>query len=313
MIIKVADDKSSDLATLKSLLNHPSADGIKRKQIEQEIYNIQAGICNEKEAAHEMGVFLAETKNWMVIHDLRIEHNGAVAQIDHLIINRFLEMWVCESKHFSESIEINEYGEFSAFSHGKSYGIPSPIEQNNKHILILNRIFNSKVVKLPSRLGITIKPDLKGLVLISQRAKIFRPREKIGGFDCVLKNDQLAKRLEREFEDNSPLLLAKVIGQDTLEALGKELVKLHQPIQFNWFAKFGLSSSALVSQLQQPLAAKTIQSIIAPESSHKSNQNLICYSCGIAVSFGVANYCKSSKLKFGGNIYCMTCQKDFVV
>lgn len=28
-----------------------------------------------------------DSQNWAVIHDLRIEHRGRVAQIDHLLIN----------------------------------------------------------------------------------------------------------------------------------------------------------------------------------------------------------------------------------
>ena len=68
----------------------------------------------------------------MIIHDFRIECDGRTAQIDHLIINRFLDIWVCESKHFSEGITINEHGECSAFYDSKPYGVPSPIEQNKK-------------------------------------------------------------------------------------------------------------------------------------------------------------------------------------
>ena len=62
-----------------------------------------------------------QSKNWFspieeapvfasVIHDLRIECEGRVAQIDHLLIGRFLDIWVCETKNFSEGIAINEQG-----------------------------------------------------------------------------------------------------------------------------------------------------------------------------------------------------------
>ena len=320
MIIKLADDKQSQLSTIKELLSHPNADATKKKRIEQEIRNIQAGIRGEEEAAYEMKVHYGENKNWMIIHDLRIEHGDLVAQIDHLILNRWLEMWVCESKHFSEGIGINEHGEFSAFFGSKPYGVPSPIEQNNKHILILKRLFDSNAVKLPTRLGFTIKPDLKSLVLVSKHARISRPKEKITGIDCIIKNDQLFKTIDKAVGDNSnPLLMAKLIGQDTLEALAIDIIKQHKPIEFNWLAKFGLSSSvqsmvapAPVIQPQNQWAPQAEQPVAATEELKKPSQKLICHSCGTSVTYNVAKFCWFNKPKFGGNVYCMECQKTSV-
>ena len=58
----------------------------------------------EAEAAYEMEFHYGASKNWMVLHDLRLECEGRVAQIDHLLLNRFLEIYVCESKRFSEGV-----------------------------------------------------------------------------------------------------------------------------------------------------------------------------------------------------------------
>lgn len=126
MLIKEADDKTTDLATLKSLLNHPAANAETKKKIEQEIRNISSGAKGEADAAYEMDFHYGQSKNWAVIHDLRIEHGGRVAQIDHLLVNRFLDVWVCESKRFSEGIGINERGECVMFWSGKPTGIGSP-------------------------------------------------------------------------------------------------------------------------------------------------------------------------------------------
>ena len=45
--------------------------------------------------------------------------------MDHLIITRLLEIWVCESKHFAEGVAINERGKWSAFHGRQLRGIPS--------------------------------------------------------------------------------------------------------------------------------------------------------------------------------------------
>ena len=317
MIIKEADEKTSALAALKGLLSRNDCRSDIKKRIEKEIRNIQAGIRGEQEAAYEMKVHWGESKNWMAIHDLRIEYGGLVAQIDHLLINRFLEIWVCESKHFSEGIGINEHGEFAAFFGGKPYGVPSPIEQNAKHILILKKLFDSGAVKLPTRLGFTIKPDLKSLVLVSKGARISRPRAKIEGMEAIIKNDQIFKFIDKAIDQsNNPLLMAKVIGQDTLEALARDIATLHKPISFDWTAKFGMSkeSPAKPEPAPEPLKAETYVPILkaaqpAAEQEHKPKQKLICHSCGAAVGYNVAKFCWFNKPKFGGNIYCMECQK----
>ena len=137
MILKHPDDKQADLALLRTLLIHPAADEAKKKRIDLEMKKIQAGIRGEAEAAYEMQVLYGQADNWAVIHDLRIETGGVVAQIDHLIINSWLDMWVCESKNFSEGVGINEHGEFAAFFGGRPHGVPSPVEQNNRHMLLL--------------------------------------------------------------------------------------------------------------------------------------------------------------------------------
>ena len=127
MIIKQAEDRNRDIEELTSLLALPDIDGATKNKITREIKNTQSGIKGEAEAAYQMNFHFSDSKRWMVIHDLRLEHKGNVAQIDHLILNRFLEIYVCESKRFAEGIAINEHGEFSAFYQGKAYGIPSPI------------------------------------------------------------------------------------------------------------------------------------------------------------------------------------------
>jgi|SRR5450830_475665 len=326
MIIKQADNKQPQIAALQNLLNNPDVDANKKKRIEQELRNIHAGIRGEAEVAYELKVHYGESTNMIIINDLRIEHCGLVAQIDHLIINRCLDMWVCESKHFSEGVAINEHGEFSAFFGSKPYGVPSPIEQNNRHILILKRLFESGAVKLPTRLGFTIKPALNSLVLVSKGARISRPKAKIDGLDVIIKNDMLFKTINKSIDDSNPLTIAKVIGKDTLESLAREIANLHKPIEMNWHAKFGVDeqynqTASLISPLQPAVVealegghisnAKTTPEVTENVEESKPKQKLICNNCGVSLFYNVAKFCWFNKKKFGGNIYCIACQKRF--
>lgn len=310
MIIKEADDKKPQISALQALAERPACKADVRKRIEQEIRNIQAGIRGEEEAAYEIKVHYGESRNWAVIHDLRVEFGDLVAQIDHLVINRWLDVWVCESKHFSEGVSINEHGEFVAFFGSKPYGVPSPIEQNAKHILILRRLFESGAINLPKRLGFTIKPELKSLVLVSKKARITRPKAKIVGIDCIIKNDQFFNTVDKAVNENSILSSAKIIGSDTLEDVARQIAELHKPIQFNWAAKFGQPAAAPIQPVTAPETAIQRSEQENPAEEVKPKQKLICHVCEEPVAYNVARFCWFNKPKFGGNVFCMECQKN---
>lgn len=314
MIIKEADDKRPLIAALQSLAARPDANVDTRKRIEQEIRNIQAGVRGEDEAAYEMKIHYGESRNWALIHDLRIEHSGFAAQIDHLVINRWLDMWVCESKHFSEGVAIDERGDFTAFFNGKPYGLPSPIAQNSKHILILQRLFDSGAVELPKRLGFTIKPELKGLVLVSKKARIKWPTGKVDGIECVIKNDQFFKTVDKAVDENGLLSIGRIVSAETLEDVARRIIALHRPASFDWAARFGLPATLPAAKPISSAPAVPKPAIAAPVTSPtdepaKRKSKLACHSCGESVAYNVAKFCWFNKAKFGGNVFCMNCQK----
>ena len=323
MLIKSADDKAKDIEILQGLLNHPAATTDTKKRIEQEIRFMFSGAKGEREAAYEINFHYGASKNWAVIHDLRIEHKDRVAQMDHIIVNRFLDVWVCESKRFSEGIAINEYGECSAFYGDKPYGIPSPFEQNRKHCAVLKAACDDGAVALPRRLGFTIKPDIKSMVLVSKNARITRPKAKVDGLEEILKVDQVRARIDKAFDsDNNILLTAKIIGSDTLEDFASRLAALHRPIHVDWHAKFGLPKAPVASKIpvsnpgefaavhSAPKTPEVMHEIPAEAASDgEKKSKLACSGCGTVVAYNVAKFCWFNKAKFGGNVYCMNCQQ----
>ncbi len=177
VLIKSDDDREPHIAALEALLRRPDVAAETRRRIELEIKRIRAGMAGERDAAYEVEFALGESRNRMTIHDLRIEVGGRVAQIDHLVVNRLLDVWVLESKHFSEGVAVNEHGEWTAFYGHRPYGIPSPIEQNGRHVAVLADAFANGLVPLPKRLGmVTIKPRFYSLVMVSNNARISRGR-----------------------------------------------------------------------------------------------------------------------------------------
>ena len=328
MIIKGPDENESKIATLEGLRGRRDASAGVRKRIDQELRNIRAGIKGEEESAYEIDFHFGASKNYVVIHDLRIECEGRVAQIDHLVINRFLEVWVCESKHFSEGIGINEQGECSAFFKNKPYGVASPFEQNKKHIMVLGSLFKTGMVQLPKRLGFAIKPNMTSVVLVSKKARISRPKAKVEDVESIIKNDQFRSLIDRAIDgDNNPLTMAKMIGSNTLETLARAIAAQHKPVEFRWAAKFGFAETSLeeapgpvatAAATPPPLPSPGVaadreadRAPVAAEGVKKPKKKLICGKCQAPVELKVARFCWFNKARFGENIYCRECQQAF--
>lgn len=241
MILKEADSKSEQLTELEFLLAHSGVPEDKKTRIARELKFLRAGIKGENESAYDIDFFSGAHENRIVIHDLRIEHDGRVAQIDHLIMNRLLEVYVLETKHFSEGVSINEQGEFSIWFGGKPHGIASPLEQNDRHVAVLKDVFKS--LKMPTRLGIRLQPSFESLVLVSKNARIGRP--KVYDTSRVLKSDQLQSWISKNVDSGSPLMMAKVVGMETLTGIAQQLVALHRPLVPDYRAKFGVTEAML--------------------------------------------------------------------
>ena len=126
MQIKAADGRHADVIALERLLDRSNVPVATRKRIEDEIRTIRAGERGESDAAYEIELWFGESPNWATIHDLRIEVGGLAAQMDHLIINRFAEIWVCESKSFVEGVSVNDHGEWTRWWNGRPKACPPP-------------------------------------------------------------------------------------------------------------------------------------------------------------------------------------------
>ncbi len=125
MLVKEKDSLQPQIDELKALLDL-DLPANKRILVEKELKILRAGAKGEKDSAYYIDFQWRDSKNWAVLHDLRLEHRGQVAQIDHLLISRHLEMFVLESKHYRTGLKISESGEFSFFFNGSAQAIPSP-------------------------------------------------------------------------------------------------------------------------------------------------------------------------------------------
>jgi hypothetical protein len=308
MLIKSADDKESQIAILQNLLSHERVPAEKRQLIEREVRNLSVGIATERQAAFEIDFYAAPSKNLFVIHDLRLEIGGRVAQIDHLLMNRAFEVFVLETKTFSTGLSINNRGEFSTFYEGKEVGIPSPVEQNARHISVLKDAF--KEIGLPKRLGITLQPSFNSVVLVSPKAIINRP--KLASWDAsIIKLDQFFSWYHKKMDGltlKDTVGILKICSSDTIKNLGEKLLSLHKPNRVDYIKRFDLGSALLSKEQVEPAYAEQKTSTASTVLKRKEETEYFCANCKSSIATVVAKFCWNNKSRFGGKAYCRVCQ-----
>jgi len=244
MIIKRMDSKQEEITELTRILEGKLT-SYQRFLIERELKAIKSGVSGEKDSAYYIDFYFGNSKNWAVIHDLRLEHKGQVAQIDHLLMNRFFDIYVLETKNYSYKLKVTPEGEFQAY-YGKEYiGISSPIEQNKRHIHLLDLFLRHHDI-LPKRIGIPIRPRFKNIILVSPKSIIVWPPEKKFDTSSVIKADTLRSKIDQEVDKWNPLTdiatISKFCPSATLMETARILARFHtRPKKVDFRARLGLS------------------------------------------------------------------------
>ena len=114
MILKNADDKSSQLGQLEQRLTDRTLNGAQKQWLTDELFRLRMGIQGERD----------------------------VAQIDQLVLYRAGGIYLFETKNYGGSLLINDHGEFTADYGRVRYGIPSPIEQSRRHERVLHKLLD---------------------------------------------------------------------------------------------------------------------------------------------------------------------------
>jgi hypothetical protein len=309
MILKQKDSRDNDSKELNRLLGL----GLTVKQrflVERELKCLKSGDRNEQNSAYYLDFSYKDSKNWAVIHDLRIEHRGRVAQIDHLLINRFLDVFVLESKNYYYGIRITQEGEFLAWS-GKEYqAIESPIEQNNRHIQALQMSIEDRNLG-PRRLSFAIPITYRNVVLLSPTSKIIRPDSATFDLSTVQKADAFTSAIEKVMEKKSIIAAPKLIGSDTLHDFAEKLVNLHRPGSINYAAKFGIQGTA--SMPAGPFAQSTPDPTFKVAEETVTYAQPACRSCrsvNVSIQYGKFGYYFKCSDCSGNTPIKISCGKD---
>lgn len=232
MLIKDRDPAEKAVAQLTDLLSL-NLSSPKKFLIERELKRLTPAGNGARTASHFINFYCADCPDWAIIHDLEIESNGFATHIDHILINKFLDIHLFESRNYNYSIKITAGGEFLVFDGHQYQSVDSPLEENQQRIQVLADLLTENKI-LPKRLGIPLKPKISSYVLVSPGTEVVRPPETVYDTSSVVSADYLTKTLLRQLERLKRTFerikrLPKAFKTDTLVKVAGRLAALNKP------------------------------------------------------------------------------------
>lgn len=319
MLIKSSDDKKNRLRLLEELRRSDRLDARQRDWLREEYRRLALGVAGERDAAHYLDMSFSKRRNHAVLHDLRLEADGQIAQIDHLIVDRGLTFFLLETKAYRGSLHINERGEFMVeYSDGRRYGIESPLEQSRRHETVLKKVLE--------RLGITgragTEPTFVHIVMIHPKAIIDRPPADKFDTSMIIKADLFATWHEKFIEKMSVASilpgLVNLRGRNTVKEWGEKLKGEHRPtnpLELPDFMKPKHPARTIRHVLPKIEPASPLKTMVMPGKATAPDKQSspilaqddvkpVCATCGKTVTPKAAQFCLDKVEWFDGKVYC---------
>jgi hypothetical protein len=331
MLVRASDDRPSEIEELQELADRSDVDRLRRAEIDQQLLALRADAHSRADAAAEIELRFGRDPDVATIHDLRIEARGRAARLDHLILDRFGRIWIADSAYFDEGIAANERGEWSRWRSGRRERIASPAVAARDRAHVLRALFDAGLVAHPERFGrVTLRPEIRTVVLLSDTARLTRPSTRVEGFDQVVRLGRFARTVAGGLIDASPIRLAR-LSEEALHGLGVELAGLHRPERTDWARRFGLAPSLAPRENDVPDDARSDDERASTEASADrvarwteerydraihpvapavpfDESRHRCASCDGPVSWAAVKFCWNQPARFGRKVYCMQCR-----
>lgn len=147
-----------------------------------------AGDAAERELAFYLKRYFADAPDVFVLHDVRIEFNDDVAQMDHLIIHA-AGITIVETKSVAGKVQMKEDGQWLRWFNDRSSGMASPLIQAKLQMELLRKFLrtNTRQPEVIDRLPFDF------LVAISVHGVFLAPKENPPAEVC--KADMVGEKL----------------------------------------------------------------------------------------------------------------------
>ncbi|NEW61663.1 NERD domain-containing protein, partial [Sulfurovum sp. bin170] len=266
--------------------------------IRADLSRVENGYQAEKDNAYYLDFRFKDNPRNILLHDIRIEHNGKTAQIDHIIINR-LGIEVLESKSFTGTLSIKGDGSLNVKYGQKTQTFPNPIEQNKRHAEILAN-FIKENMELPANIKLLGIP-ISSTVLINPKTTMGNdtlPK----GFDRA---DSFSTHWNESVDKMSTLTVFKTLGSimsfDKVKKIADLLLNNHNPRAFDYIKKYPIRKEKKPQTVKQ---VEPIKSVIKESISISNNLNSTktthcskCQDTNIEIRYG----------KYGYYFKCLSC------
>ncbi|MBW9173358.1 HRDC domain-containing protein [Clostridium estertheticum] len=235
--IKEFSTENGNLKVLNELLLRLNSNN-KRQLVNKEIIAIKMGLKGESTVDFELRNC---TFPFLYLHDIRIEYDDLVVQIDYLVITK---KYICvmETKQLLGDVNINKDGEFiRAYKSKSGYenktGMYSPIEQNKKHVNLIKKILKDvfDADKVP----------VKSIIVMANPAAIIR---KTYASKEIQNQIIRAEKLSDYFLTLNNDLPYIVLKEATAFKIANYLKEKHTPINIDYQGKFGLLEKDFIAE-----------------------------------------------------------------
>ena len=240
---KADSDAKKQLERLQQL--YATAPDRVKPQIERDMKLLAYGIAGEESVAFELNNSYLPI---IVLHDLRLEHEGLSAQIDYLIITTKFCL-VVECKNLFGNLEVNSRGEFirelDFNGKRKKEGIYSPVTQNVRHMEMIKalRLGNKRNPLMRVALDKSFGELHKSvIVLANPKTVINLKRAPKNVKDQIIRSDQLIDYIKRLLRENKDL----ASSEKEMYEMADFFVGLHKENTVDYAEKYLLSDSGEV-------------------------------------------------------------------
>jgi len=305
MIYKDIDSKDREINQLKKLLKE-SKNPKQQVLIQADLKRVQNGYLAEKDNAYYLDFGFRDSLRNILLHDIRIEHNGKVAQIDHIIINR-LGIEILESKSFKGTLTIKKDGSLDV-KYGKEIKtFPNPIEQNRRHAEVLAN-FIKENIELPTNLKL-LGIQISSTVLINPKTTISNSTLP-EGFDRA---DSFRTHWDEKVDKMSTIKVFKTLGSflsmDKVKEIATLLVKSHKPKSFDYLKKYSIKKDIT----NKPIQAYIKESVLNNPTLANDGSSFLCSKCkspNIEIRYGKYGYYFKCRFCNGNTSIKLSCSSD---
>lgn len=229
VFLKEYDRESNlQLAQLTDLLEKVGDD--QKGIIEEEIKKIKAGLYGEKNVAYELQTSFLPI---LCLHNIRVEYRDYSAQFDFVVITNKC-IFVLETKTMLGDIIIDSYGNFTRVFKNykgevyKKEGIASPINQNEKHVEILDKfLLENNMHKDIPIVSLVVIANPKSIIEFKYAKREIREK--------IIKFDQIKKAIQ-----DTCMTLDKEISSKEMVELAEFILESDKPIKYDYIKRFNL-------------------------------------------------------------------------